>query len=736
MTADSTKPWIDAWLGAHLRAAGVITAEHEPALLASTAATLWQATVALGIASNQDILALLSRRSGIGIAPPVMANARLASHLPEKAARELGIAPLGLAGHVLEIGGTNPFDLDLESKAAFAAGRRIRLKLTDPATLQVLQDGLYPRNARADELIQAVTLSEGEGLLREVAALNADSTPSVSSIQLVDAIIVGAIRARASDIHLEPHESTLGVRYRVDGTLQEVARLPCALHASMTSRLKILANLDIADRMRPQDGRAQLQISGRKIDLRISTLPVGTLGEKTVIRILDGGANPLSFQELGFQPVEIQRIDSLLKANEGLVLVTGPTGSGKTTTLYTAVRAIQSAGVNIVTVEDPVEYRLDGIAQVQTNEKAGLTFASVLRSILRQDPDVVLVGEIRDRETADVAIQAGMTGHLVLSTLHTNDAPGTIMRLAEMGVDIGALSSSIRGVMAQRLVRKVCTACRRPRDPDTLAAAQRALLGEQETIELYESVGCAACNGTGYRGRMVVPEIAVVTPAIERAVAQRVQYSELVELCCAAGMVTLWEAGIRRVVTGLTTLNELLDNISPPITLGDAPAATQPDVDAIFQQVKSTGPQLVTPPAAVPAPLPTASDSFRSDGMRVLLVDDDVESRRALRVGLEQEGFRVLEAADGEAALEYARRLKPEFIIMELALPKLDGMGVLRALAAGEIPPARALILTRQDDADLAVWAMELGAVDVMVKPVNPRILAQRLRVVLTAVAA
>src|SRR5213075_437541 len=308
--------------------------------------------------------------------------------------------------------------------------------------------------------------------------------------------ILGAgIGERASDIHIEPEEQGIVVRHRIDGVIRVARRLPRAIAPALASRIKIMSGLDIADRLRPQDGRARVAINGAPVDLRISSLPASN-GEKLVIRILDGRTAVRTLDSIGFAPDELNRIERLLESREGLLLVTGPTGSGKTTTLYAALRLLKQRGVNIVTVEDPIEYRLPGIVQVQVNERAGLTFASALRSIMRQDPDVMLIGEIRDRETAEIAIQASLTGHLVLSTLHTNDAASAVTRLIDIGVAPYKIATAVKGVLAQRLLRRVCAKCR-----------------------LAPAIACTQCGGSGYHGRLAIVEVLIATPEFERRVA-------------------------------------------------------------------------------------------------------------------------------------------------------------------------------------------------------------------------
>ena len=330
-------------------------------------------------------------------------------------------------------------------------------------------------------------------------------------------MLADGVASRASDIHVEPIEGGVAVRYRIDGVLRQVMKVPRNAGLPLISRIKIMSGLDIADRLRPQDGRARVSIGGEPIDLRVSTLPA-SLGEKVVIRILSQRATVLDLDALGMHEDEQQALHRLLNHKEGIVLVTGPTGSGKTTTLYSAIRLIQNPGVNIVTVEDPVEYRLgQNIVQVQVHDKAGLTFASALRSILRQDPDVVLIGEIRDQETAQIALQASLTGHLVLSTLHTNDAPNAVTRLVDMGMEPYKIASALRGVVAQRLMRRLCTVCRVPSDEPAPERVARYL---PAGTRLYKAVGCPECAMTGYRGRFSVVEVLSMNAQLERDIGQ------------------------------------------------------------------------------------------------------------------------------------------------------------------------------------------------------------------------
>ncbi|HET7187047.1 MAG TPA: GspE/PulE family protein, partial [Gemmatimonadaceae bacterium] len=368
-----------------------------------------------------------------------------------------------------------------------------------------------------------------------------------SVVRLVDQLLADGIRSGASDIHLEPEEQGIAVRHRVDGVLRQARVLPRSVAPSLVSRIKILSGLDIADRLRPQDGRARVAVGGAVVDLRVSTLPASH-GEKVVVRVLDGRAGLRTLDAIGFVDSDLRRIRSLLEQREGLLLVTGPTGSGKTTTLYAALREISARGVNVVTVEDPIEYRLPGIVQVQVHERAGLTFGAALRSIMRQDPDVILVGEIRDRETAEIAIQASLTGHLVLSTLHTNDAASAVTRLIDIGVAGYKIATAVKGVVAQRLVRRACREC--------------------------GAAGCPACDGVGYRGRVAIAEILVASPEFERRVASGAPTEAIADAARLAGCATLWESGMALVRAGDTTVEELRRVAAEPVRVINEPEPT------------------------------------------------------------------------------------------------------------------------------------------------------------------
>jgi len=376
-------------------------------------------------------------------------------------------------------------------------------------------------------------------------------------IRFVNSLLYQAIKERASDIHIEPFERDVVVRFRIDGVLYEILRAPKRLQSSITSRIKIMGGLNIAEKRLPQDGRIRIKIAGRDIDIRLSTLPTA-FGERVVMRLLDRSQVLLQLEDLGFSPENLRIMNELIQHTHGIILVTGPTGSGKTTTLYGALQKINTPDKNIITIEDPIEYQIPGIGQIQVNPKISLTFANGLRSIVRQDPDVILVGEIRDAETAEIAIQASLTGHLVFSTLHTNDAPSAITRLVEMGIEPFLISSSVLAILAQRLVRVLCKDCREPDEPDL--EILRALEGEKwlEQGKFYRAVGCEKCLNTGYIGRTGIFELLLVDDEIRQMINRRADSNEIKQVARKKGMLTLREDALRKASLGITSLAEVM----------------------------------------------------------------------------------------------------------------------------------------------------------------------------------
>jgi type IV pilus assembly protein PilB len=422
------------------------------------------------------------------------------------------------------------------------------------ARVYQIADSIIDRVMRETVTDYAVEGVEDGESVEQLRAL----TEEAPVVKLVNLIVDEAVKQSASDIHVEPHRGGIWIRYRVDGVLRDVMNPPANLKAALISRIKIMADLDIAERRRPQDGRVHLTADGRNIDLRVSTLPT-MFGEKVVLRVLDQSSTQIGLSRLGFPTSVMQQWESAVSKPHGMVLVTGPTGSGKTTTLYSTLSKLNTLDVNIVTVEDPVEYQLPRVNQVQVNIKAGLTFANGLRSILRQDPDIVMVGEIRDRETAEIAVQAALTGHLVLSTLHTNDAAGAITRLTDMGVEPFLISSSLIAVLAQRLARTICSRCKVAYTPPAEALGRLGTdIQLDQNVVFYRGQGCDYCRGTGYRGRTGIFELLTISDPVREMVVQRAAANEIKARALGDGMRTLREDGLEKVISGISTIDEIL----------------------------------------------------------------------------------------------------------------------------------------------------------------------------------
>lgn len=494
----------------------------------------------------------------------IQPDEELANLLPENLASYYGVIPVSKVGGLLTLAVSNPFDILQLDDLQLVTGHDIRPVLSTDASIKKVIPDVYNRGEQMvqdllDDIHEPeVELKEKKHEVDDLSDM-AESGEQAPVVKLVNLVVFQGIQKKASDIHIEPLEKKVRVRYRIDGVLQEAMFPPKKMMSAIASRVKIMCGLDIAEKRKPQDGKFQIRVSGRTIDFRVSTLPT-VHGEKVVLRILDSSNLTLSLDSLGLEPKALTDIRDAIHQPYGMLLVTGPTGSGKSTTLYSSIKEVLNVQDNITTVEDPVEYQLEGVNQVQVNPKSGLTFATALRSILRQDPDTVLLGEIRDRETIEIAVKAALTGHLVFSTLHTNDAPSTVTRITDMGVDPFLAASSVQCVAAQRLGRKLCDECKKPMEvmpPEEHLLALGFRREEMEGITLYEAVGCPRCAG-GYKGRFAVVETMPMSTALQRIVIDGGDALSIKQQAIEDGMITLRRCAILNVLKGRTSLEEIL----------------------------------------------------------------------------------------------------------------------------------------------------------------------------------
>ncbi|MBL8754928.1 MAG: Flp pilus assembly complex ATPase component TadA [Planctomycetes bacterium] len=483
--------------------------------------------------------------------------------LPREFVLQNRVLPMFKVDGVLTVAVEDPTNLWALDEAARLSGCEVQVVVTDAACLHSLLGDLADNDGGSFEIDDVVgEVSEGDVQVIEEKgddSVNLQELADLSPVvRLVNFILFRAIGDRASDIHIEPDDHVLRVRHRIDGELRELMRPPTGMHAAIVSRLKVMADLDISERRRPQDGRFRVRFDTRAVDVRMSTLPT-VQGEKVVLRIMDRGSMRITLSHLGIGHGRMEQLHELINRPDGIILVAGPTGSGKTTTLYAALEEINEPGKNICTVENPVEYNLRGVNQVQANQKGGLGFADALRSLLRQDPDVLMVGEIRDTETATIAVQASLTGHLVLATLHTNDAVSAVTRLINMGIEPYLIGAALRGVISQRLVRCLCPTCRQPHD---VPAALKKRIGALPDGQYYVPRGCDACKGAGYSGRIGIYELLVVTDAFADLTSRNPTLGELRKLALHEGLMPLLQDGLRKAAEGITSLDEVLRVVS------------------------------------------------------------------------------------------------------------------------------------------------------------------------------
>ncbi|MDP3791428.1 MAG: type II secretion system ATPase GspE [Candidatus Omnitrophota bacterium] len=521
---------------------------------------LVKALVRLGFIAEDDLVMFLSNKLNV---PRIELNnylidPKIVELVPEALARKYELIPVLKIGNRLTCVMIDPWNVfaldDIRSKT----GLIIEPAVSTEGEIKKALNEYYGAKGSMEDLIKSIDeekLGVADGKDIDVKKLQGIVEEPVV-IKLVNMIIMKAIEERASDIHVEPEEETLKTRLRVDGMLHEISSPPKHLQSAIISRIKIMADLDIAERRVPQDGRFTIKMGGKEIDMRVSCVPT-IYGENVVLRLLDSSSAVMNLEDLRFSKDILTKFDKIIRRPHGIILVTGPTGSGKTTTLYASLNKINTEEKNIITIEDPVEYKLEGVRQIQINTKVGLTFANGLRSILRQDPNIIMVGEMRDRETAEIAIQAALTGHLVFSTLHTNDAPGAVTRMIDMGMEPFLVSSSVIGVLAQRLVRTICTECKEKYTP-TKEELKDIGVAQPDKSEFYRGKGCAKCMNTGYKGRIGIYELMIPDDQIRNAIMAKASTDEISKLAHNAGMMGLKDDGIQKIMAGLTTVAEVL----------------------------------------------------------------------------------------------------------------------------------------------------------------------------------
>jgi len=656
------------------------------------------------------------------------------SLVPSEVALTHLLIPVDVIDNKLIVAMVNPLDRHAIEDVRFLSRMRVEIGITTHGALMEAFWRYYPHTDLKKILDAGPNVAKGLQIIPRkrqdekrseelLADIEAPPIVRLTNTILADAVIIGA-----SDIHIQPRRSDVLIRYRIDGIMQEVMKLGKHLQAALVSRLKVIANMDISVRMKPQDGTTQVQHGEKIYDLRIATIPT-SYDERVNIRILDQSQS-VTLEDLGLPEKTQKAIKQVISRPQGIILVTGPTGSGKSTTLYACLRELNLPSQSVMTVEDPVEYDMFGIDQVEINPKVGLTFATGLRSILRHDPDIVMVGEIRDSETASIAFQAGMTGHLIFSTLHTNDSLSAISRLVDLGVEPFVISNSLLCIIGQRLVRKICQECKE-RDPISTKILEKAHPGtswyKQQLIHwnseldrfekksaFWKGKGCEHCRYTGYSGRIGIFEMLMITPSLKEIIASKALSNNLREAAEREGFAPLCIDGIQKTYEGVTTIEEIF-RVSPPEE-GQMPEIFSAEPLVEKQAVtEGSQPMVEQLPMGINRP------------PKILVVDDDEISLRVVRAVLETANYQVISAKDGESALRLAIEDRPDLIISDLIMPEMDGIALTRKLKSKLITRfIPVILLTVKHDVAAEVKGLESGADDYLTKPIHPeRVIAR-----------
>ena len=716
--------------------------------------------VSQGFATEEQIATALATKFGIPYVrlASAVVDPKALELVPHAMAEKYTICPLSLEEKALLLVMADPLNLDAVKDVEFHASLRVRQAISTPTEVKdaiarcyAFEETLGPLVHNLEEGVE-VKLSSSEPLDTD-GVLDLKKSETTPITKMVNLLIREAIKARASDIHIEPSVGESTVRNRVDGILRDVLAMPKWIHAGVVSRLKILGGLDIAERRLPQDGRIKVRYGERTLDLRVSTLPTH-YGEKVVLRLLDPVRDLLSLEHVGLEPMQRQLLEAALAQPQGAILVTGPTGSGKTSTLYAAICHLKSSAINIVSIEDPIEFQIKGVNQVQVNERAGLTFASSLRSVLRQDPDVIMVGEIRDQETAEIAFQASMTGHLVLSTLHTNDAISAIARLLDLGIEPFLVASSVTLIVAQRLLRRLCSHCREAYQPSD-DVVRRLRLTDAPTA-IFRGKGCSSCQGTGFLGRVGVYEFLPIDATMRDLIAKRASEGTLRREANAKGFVSLIEAAAAKIPTGLTSPDEVIRAVLADEGVQDhcgrcgekieADFAICPACQAVLKpqcpscrqdllpewkicpfcsasvagEAGLTVKPVVSPVERTDTAHKAASPPTGNKRVKILVVDDEEDVRRIVAIALRQLPFpaEILTAGSGMEALKAVEAEQPSLVILDLMMPQMDGLEVCRRLRENVkttfIP---ILMLTARGESETKTKAFLVGTDDYLMKP-------------------
>jgi type II secretory ATPase GspE/PulE/Tfp pilus assembly ATPase PilB-like protein/ActR/RegA family two-component response regulator len=648
---------------------------------------LADAFVALGLVNEGACYAALAVAAGLPLVDAVeMATSELAVRLiPERLARRHDVVPLSVDNRTLTYATCRPFDPEAERDLSFASGRRTRATVAPRSGVQEALDRCYPKLRELDVL--AARLNTERPDRAERVQPRAPSESAV--VNLCDHLIARAIEVGASDVHVECGTTGTTVRYRICGVLEPVLTLPASVSHPIRNRLKIMARADIAVQHRPQDGAFQVNVNGRPIDVRLSTLPTVGGGEKIVMRVIDSCSPMQTLERLAYDDETLARLCKSLARPDGLVLVTGPTGSGKTTALYAALGHLRTGRTNIVSVEDPVERTVAGVTQIPVNGRAGNTFSTVLKSLMRQDPNVIMVGEIRDEEVAQIVGQAAYTGHLVLTSMHTVDAATAITRLSNLGLEPYKIAESLSAVLAQRLVRSLCPACKVVHEDED--ARRRGVEHNIPSVPVSAGAGCQHCNQTGYFGRVPVAELLTPSDELRDAISRGATANEIRSAMRAAGYPTMRDHALQLVAAGITSIEEV-------------------------NRVLSDG--------------ESAREATR-EHPRILVVDDDAITRMLVKMLLARERYEVLEAANGRDAVEIASRERPDLLLIDLNMPEMDGYQAIAALRKDlSLATLPIVVLTSEEGPGIERRVLELGADDYMLKPFDPDVLLSRVNAV------